>query len=96
MKILLDTNALVWWLADDRKLGRSARRRLADPRVTVIANIVSLWELTLKHRAGKFNRSGTTLLPIMAGQKSNCSLSACRICTSLTALAWITPIPTII
>ena len=69
MKILLDTNALVWWLDDDRKLGRSARRRLADPRVTILATIVSLWELTLKHRVGKFNRSGTALLPIISEQK---------------------------
>ncbi len=35
----------------------------------MFGTIVSIWELTLKHRAGKFDRSGTTLLPIMEEQK---------------------------
>lgn len=69
MKILLDTHALLWWLEDDRKLGRRARRRLTDPRAVVLATVVSIWELSLKHRAGKFNRSGTALLPVLAEQR---------------------------
>ena len=69
MKILLDTHALLWWLDDNGKLGRRARRRLADPRTSVVATIVSIWEMSLKHRAGKFNRSGTSLLAIMTAQK---------------------------
>ena len=69
MKLLLDTNALLWWLDDDRKLGRRARRRLADPRTTVIATIVSLWEISIKHRAGKLPLPGSAYVPILADQK---------------------------
>ena len=29
MKLLLDTHVLLWWLADDRRLGREARRAIA-------------------------------------------------------------------
>lgn len=30
MKLLLDTHALLWWLRDDRRLNRAARRAIAD------------------------------------------------------------------
>lgn len=69
MKLLLDTNALIWWLDDDRRLGARARRRLADPRTTTIATIVSVWEVTMKHRAGKMKRPESGLLSILAEQQ---------------------------
>lgn len=30
MKLILDTHALLWWLRDDRRLNREARRAIAD------------------------------------------------------------------
>ena len=27
MRLLLDTHVLLWWMADDRKLGKTARRQ---------------------------------------------------------------------
>lgn len=68
MKLLLDTNALIWWLDDDRRLGARARRRLADARTTTMATIVSVWEVTIKHRSGKMRHSGSRLLPVLAEQ----------------------------
>lgn len=53
MKLLLDTHALLWWLADDRKLGPAARAAIADPANTVLVSIVSLWEIAVKVRIGK-------------------------------------------
>lgn len=42
---------------------------MADPRATILATVVSIWELTIKHRAGKLGQSGTRLLPRLAEQQ---------------------------
>jgi PIN domain nuclease of toxin-antitoxin system len=69
LKLLLDTNALIWWLEDNRKLGPRARRKFANPRTETLATIVSLWEITIKHRSGKWPLAGTEYLPILADQQ---------------------------
>ncbi|MGI4955152.1 MAG: type II toxin-antitoxin system VapC family toxin [Janthinobacterium lividum] len=53
MKLLLDTHALLWWLADDARLGASARNLIADPGNNVFVSIVSPWEVIVKMRVGK-------------------------------------------
>jgi PIN domain nuclease of toxin-antitoxin system len=53
MKFLLDTHALLWWLADDSQLGRQARELVEDPANDVLVSVVALWEIALKTRIGK-------------------------------------------
>ncbi len=53
MRLLLDTHALLWWLADDRRLGPTCRAMIADPANDVLASVVSLWEIVVKQRVGK-------------------------------------------
>jgi PIN domain nuclease of toxin-antitoxin system len=53
MKLLLDTNALLWWLADDKQLGRRARELVEDPGNDILISMVSLWEIAMKVRIGK-------------------------------------------
>lgn len=53
MKILLDTHALLWWLADDDRLGPQARELIADPGNDVLVSTASLWEIVVKVRVGK-------------------------------------------
>ncbi len=53
MKFLLDTHALLWWLADDNQLGRRARELVEDPGNDVLISMVSLWEIAVKTRIGK-------------------------------------------
>lgn len=53
MKVLLDTHALLWWLADDARLGRHARTLIADPGNVVLVSAASLWEIVVKVRIGK-------------------------------------------
>ena len=48
MKILLDTHILLWWMAGDRRLPRSARRAIADPANRIYVSIASLWETAIK------------------------------------------------
>ena len=53
MKILLDTHALLWWLADDDRLGTRARALIEDPINDVLVSLASLWEIVVKVRVGK-------------------------------------------
>lgn len=53
MRVLLDTHALIWWLADDPALPESARWVIADPDVEVLVSAASAMEVTTKHRIGK-------------------------------------------
>ena len=53
MKVLLDTHALLWWLAGDRRLPTFARAVLADENSTVYVSAASAWEIATKVRLGK-------------------------------------------
>ena len=54
MKVLLDTQVLIWWLDDHPALNDQAREAIADPQNNVCASAASLWEIAIKHRIGKF------------------------------------------
>jgi len=53
VKVLLDTHALLWWLADDNQLGQRARDLIEDPGNDILISMVSLWEMAVKARVGK-------------------------------------------
>ena len=54
MRLLLDTQALVWWWTNDPRLPVRARTVIADPASTVFVSAVSAWEITTKHRVGQW------------------------------------------
>ncbi|HEY0838005.1 MAG TPA: type II toxin-antitoxin system VapC family toxin [Azospirillum sp.] len=53
MRVLLDTHALVWWLAGNPSLPASARAVIADGGITVFVSAATAWEIATKHRIGK-------------------------------------------
>lgn len=53
MNLLLDTHALLWWLADEPSLTEEARARIADPGNVVFLSAVVVWELRIKQAIGK-------------------------------------------
>jgi len=53
VRLLLDTHALLWFLAADRRLGRRTRVLIEASANTVMISIVSLLEIALKSRLGK-------------------------------------------
>jgi len=53
MRLLLDTHALLWWLADDARLSQPARSAIADTVHTVYSSPASAWEIATKHRIGR-------------------------------------------
>ena len=53
MQLLLDTHALLWWLAGDEALSTPARTAIADAENAVFVSAASVWEITTKYRLGK-------------------------------------------
>lgn len=53
MNLLLDTHALLWWLADDPSLARRARQAIANGGNTVFLSAVVVWEIRIKQSLGK-------------------------------------------
>jgi PIN domain nuclease of toxin-antitoxin system len=53
VQLLLDTPALLWWLAGDNTLSAPARAAIADEDNAVFVSAASLWEITAKYSLGK-------------------------------------------
>jgi PIN domain nuclease of toxin-antitoxin system len=53
MRLLLDTHALLWWLAGDEALSVAARHGIADAGSEIFVSAASVWEMATKHRIGK-------------------------------------------
>lgn len=62
MKLLLDTQALLWWVNDNPKLGLMARAAIADRGNVVLVSVASFWEISIKHRIGKLEDSGPAVM----------------------------------
>jgi PIN domain nuclease of toxin-antitoxin system len=53
LPILLDTHALIWWLAGDARLVARARDAIESERSQVFVSAASAWEIATKVRLGK-------------------------------------------
>lgn len=53
--LLLDTHALLWWLADDPHMGDAARDAIADGERRVLVSAASAWEIAIKRALGKLD-----------------------------------------
>ena len=62
MKLLLDTQSLLWWINDNPKLGARARGLIADRSNAVLVSVASFWEISIKHRIGKLDDSGSAVM----------------------------------
>jgi PIN domain nuclease of toxin-antitoxin system len=52
VKLLLDTHALLWFQAGDRRLSPTARRRMEEADALVIS-AASVWEMAIKASRGR-------------------------------------------
>ncbi len=78
MRFLLDTHAMLWWLASDPRISDFARETIADGKTRLVWSMVSSWEVSIKVGIGKLtlgrplaelfseivSRQGVELLPI--------------------------------
>jgi PIN domain nuclease of toxin-antitoxin system len=53
LRLLLDTHALIWWLAGDEALSSFARETIADEANSVAVSAASAMEVATKYRIGK-------------------------------------------
>lgn len=53
MKLLLDTQLLLWAAGQPDRLSPSTRRRLDDPENELIFSAASIWEITIKSSLGR-------------------------------------------
>jgi PIN domain nuclease of toxin-antitoxin system len=51
--LLLDTQVLLWFLADEPRLKPAARELVSDPLNDVFVSAASAWEITIKASLGK-------------------------------------------
>ncbi len=58
MRVLLDTHALLWWRAGDKRLSKRARAIVADEENEIFVSAASAWEVATKHRIGKLVQAG--------------------------------------
>ena len=64
MRVLLDTHALLWWVADSGRLSPRARRIVADEANGVLVSAASAWEIATKYRLGKLPGAEAVALDI--------------------------------
>ena len=53
MRLLLDTHALIWWLAGDQALSSRAREAIEDEANSIAVSAASAMEIATKFRIGK-------------------------------------------
>ena len=51
MRLLLDTQVMLWWLLGDTRLRSVTRDMIA--RTPCVVSVASIWEVSIKHRLGK-------------------------------------------
>jgi PIN domain nuclease of toxin-antitoxin system len=52
-RFLVDTHAVLWWLAGDRRLPAAVRATIADPANEALVSAASAWEIAIKRSVGK-------------------------------------------
>ena len=53
MRLLLDTHAFVWWIADSGRLSEKAYSLISDQDHEVFVSAATAWEIATKYRLGK-------------------------------------------
>ncbi len=57
MKLLLDTQAFIWFVENDNQLPEHIKKDIENPDSSIIISIASLWEMTIKMTLGKLQIS---------------------------------------
>lgn len=53
LRLLLDTHALIWWLAGDQALSNPAQAAISDEANSIAVSAASAMEVATKYRIGK-------------------------------------------
>jgi PIN domain nuclease of toxin-antitoxin system len=69
VRLLLDSHAYLWWLADDQRLGVKARRAITDPTNTVLVSSATIWEIAIKAALGRLDLHGADVVSEIAANR---------------------------
>lgn len=58
MTVLLDTHAFFWAVNEPDRLTAAARDVISDASVPLLVSVVSAWEMSTKHRSGRWPQVG--------------------------------------
>ena len=58
MRLLLDTNTLIWWRDGSPRLSSRVTAQIRDPDNAIVISIASLWEIAIKRGLGKLRFPG--------------------------------------
>ena len=61
MKVLVDTQILLWDLLQDHRSSRRAKEILGSREHELVFSLVSLWEIAIKIKTGKLNAIGSSV-----------------------------------
>src|SRR5438128_7906686 len=50
---LIDSQILLWWLFNDKKLSKNIKNLIINPDSLIFVSLVSIWEITLKKNSNK-------------------------------------------
>lgn len=64
MRLLLDTHAFLWWVADSSRLSVRAHGLIAELDNPVFVSAASAWEVATKHRVGKLPEADHVALDV--------------------------------
>lgn len=53
MRVLLDTQAFLWWINASPNVSSRARREIRDPGNEIVLSMASCWEIAVKMSVGK-------------------------------------------
>lgn len=59
MNLLLDTQALLWFILSDPRLSRKAQDSIVETEAMIFVSPASLWEIAIKISLGKYKLPGT-------------------------------------
>ncbi len=54
MRVLLDTQALLWYMLDDARLSKKAEALISDENNIILVSPASYWEIAIKICLGKY------------------------------------------
>lgn len=66
MRLLLDSNILLWWMAADRRLPKRLAAALASSENDVAVSAASIWEIAIKRTLGRLDVDLDELLAAVA------------------------------
>ena len=62
MRLLLDTHALIWWVASSYRLSETGYRAISDDTNDKLISAASVWEIAIKHRSGRLDEADALVL----------------------------------